>query len=91
MPYLHEQYQLLLKIMRRREHKRAKAGKKDARGHDALDPNELEYKWAFHACAAEVVDNIICSGFNRSCECDRTGLGWRQIVLAGGDWGVHAL
>ena len=37
-----------------------------AAGRQALDPNNLEIAWVFHACAAEVVENIIVSGFNRS-------------------------
>ena len=34
------------------EQKRRKAGKQ------ALPPESIELKWVFHACAAEVVDNI---------------------------------
>ena len=51
---------LELKTMQRRESKRAKKGKA------SLDASKLEYVWAFHACAAEAVDNILGGGFNRS-------------------------
>ena len=46
--------------MRRREKKRMRAERA------FIDPSAIEYKWGFHACAAEVVDNIISGGFNRS-------------------------
>lgn len=55
-----QQYELVLAQMRRREAKRATAGK------EAVPDDQMELRWVFHACAAEVVDNIICSGFNRS-------------------------
>ena len=31
-----------------------------------LDAGALEIAWVYHACAADVVNNIICGGFNRS-------------------------
>ena len=46
--------------MQRREAKRQKAGK------EFLPPDKIERKWVFHACAAEVVENIMVGGFNRS-------------------------
>ena len=56
-----DQYDLMLVQMSRREEKRKAAGKGDV-----LDASSLEIAWVFHACAADVVDNIICGGFNRS-------------------------
>ena len=44
--------------MRRREEKRAQHGR------ESLGPERVELAWAFHACAAEVVDNIIANGLN---------------------------
>jgi len=60
VPDIQAQYELILKQMVRREKKRMKAER------PALDVDKIEYKWGFHACAAEVVENIISGGFNRS-------------------------
>ena len=46
--------------MKRREAKRQRAGK------EFLPADQIERKWVFHACAAEVVENIMAGGFNRS-------------------------
>lgn len=48
VPDIQAQYELILKQMVRREKKRMKAER------PALDVDKIEYKWGFHACAAEV-------------------------------------
>ena len=48
VPDIQAQYELILKQMVRREKKRMKAERL------ALDVDKIEYKWGFHACAAEV-------------------------------------
>ena len=46
--------------MRLRERNRKAAGK------EALELDKVEYVWAFHGCSADVVENIIANGLNRS-------------------------
>ena len=59
-PDTKDQYDLILTQMVRREEKRAAADR------PAIESGTIELAWAFHACAAEVVENIISGGFNRS-------------------------
>ena len=62
LPQLHQRYDLLLRQMKSRERERRSERK------TAVEDGNIELAWAFHACAAEAVENIISpgGGFNRS-------------------------
>jgi poly [ADP-ribose] polymerase 10/14/15 len=55
-----DMYDVSLRHMGLREQNRKAAGK------EALELERLELVWSFHGCSADVVDNIIANGLNRS-------------------------
>mgnify|MGYP000125117482 CR=1 FL=1 len=59
-PAFKDMYSIALRHMKLREIARKHAGK------EALEPDQVEYVWAFHGCSADAVENIIANGLNRS-------------------------